>query len=409
VGGGPGGGPAALTVPRWLVCFAVAGTFACSETTAPGFSLPPPADLGDGWLVATPASVELDPGALVALAERVEREELGHVHALLVVRHGALVFERYFHEYDASAPHTLQSVTKSVTSALMGIAMDRGQISSLDLTLGELFPDYDDILGPDSVKAGIRIRDLLSMQSGMAWDESSYPFSDDRNDAGRLSRSTDWIRTALEQPIDAVPGTTWTYNSGASILLSGILLRLTGLDAADYAVEHLFGPMGFSDFLWFRNPADGLPHTGGGLRLFPRDLARFGQLYLDGGVWNGTRLISAEWVEKSRTLRATVGESHRPRAVAQRRALRLGLRRTARIRLRRPGAGGRDQRLECRRLQPGTPALRCPGERGSPSLSNAPSGYSPRSASSGLARMTRRAGSQMAAAATEASVTATPA
>lgn len=300
--------PARRSAPRWLVRLAVAGTFACSDATSPDTSLAPPADLGDGWPVATPTSVALDPAALVMLAGRVEREEFGHVHALLVARRGALVFERYFQEYDATEPHTLQSVTKSVTSALVGIAVDRGEIASLDLTLGELFTEYADILDSDSVKAGIRIRDLLSMQSGMAWDESSYPFSDDRNDAGRLSRSADWIRTALEQPIEATPGTTWTYNSGASILLSGILLRLTGRDAAEYADEHLFGPMGFSDFVWFRNPVDGLPHTGGGLRLFPRDLARFGQLYLDGGVWSGRRLISGAWVEESRALRATVGQ-----------------------------------------------------------------------------------------------------
>jgi CubicO group peptidase (beta-lactamase class C family) len=159
------------------------------------------------------------------------------------------------------------------------------------------------------VKAGIRIRDLLAMRAGMAWDESTYPFSDDRNDAGRLNRSADWIRSALEQPMEATPGTTWRYSSGAAILLSGILLRKTGMDAVAYAVRYLFGPLGITDFDWYRNPRDGLPHTGGGLHLLPRDLARFGQLYLDGGLWKSIRLVPEAWVRESATVRSVVGEN----------------------------------------------------------------------------------------------------
>lgn len=279
---------------------------ACADATAPEDVLSAPEDLGDGWSVASPASAGLDPAVLAPLVERVAREEFGHVHALLVVRGGALVLERYFHEYDGSEPHTLQSVTKSVTSALIGIALDRGDIPDLDRTLGEIFPDYPDVFDAAPSKSDIRLRDLLSMQSGLSWDESTYPYADDRNDVGRMNRSPDWIRVALEQPVAWPPGTAWEYSSGSSILLSGALLRLTGRDAVEYATEHLFEPMGFGDFVWYRNPVDGLPHTGGGLRLLPRDLARFGQLYLDRGVWNGARLLSEEWVTASRTLRASV-------------------------------------------------------------------------------------------------------
>jgi CubicO group peptidase (beta-lactamase class C family) len=288
---------AALSVPA-----------ACRDPVGSSEVLGPPEEVGDGWAVVAPADAGLNPAALTELDRRVAREEFGHVHALLVVRHGRLAFERYYHEYDATEPHTLQSVTKSVTSALVGIAVDRGELTSLDLTLGEIYPGYADILDADPVKAGVRVRDLLSMQSGMAWDESSYPYSDDRNDTGRMNRSDDWIRAALEQPMDAEPGTKWTYNSGAAILLGGMLERVTGQDVVDYAVEHLFGPLGFSEFRWGRNRNDSLPHTGGGLWLFPRDLARFGQLYLDQGTWNGERVVSREWVAESRTLRATVGD-----------------------------------------------------------------------------------------------------
>lgn len=283
---------------------------ACSSSTgADRESLEPPADLGDGWTVASPASMGIDEQAIEALASRIEAEEFGHVHALVVVRHGQLAYERYFHEYDGMEPHTLQSVTKSVTSALVGIALERGDIASLDLTLGELFPDYADIFAASPAKAGIRIRDLLSMRAGMAWDESTWPISDDRNDVGRLNRSADWVRSALEQPMSATPGSTWTYSSGAVILLSRILLTETGMDAIAYARENLFGPLGITNFVWYRNPVDGLPHTGGGLRLVPRDLARFGQLYLDAGVWDGQRILTEAWVHDSGRVLSTVGEN----------------------------------------------------------------------------------------------------
>lgn len=282
---------------------------ACADGTSPEPEVPAPADLGDGWTVAAPASVGLDPTGLLAVADRVERGDFGEIHALLAVRHGVLAFEGYFNDYDGTDPHTLQSVTKSITSALIGIAVDRGEIPNLDLTLGELFPDYADILDADPLKASIRIRDLLTMRAGMAWDEQSYPFADDRNDTGRMNRSADWVRTTLEQPMVADPGTSWTYNSGAVILLSAALLRLTGHNAIDYAQDHLFGPMGFGDFIWYRNPVSGLPHTGGGLRLLPRDLARFGQLYLDRGTWHAARVVSESWVEASEIQRASIGST----------------------------------------------------------------------------------------------------
>jgi CubicO group peptidase (beta-lactamase class C family) len=264
-------------VATWLATSsALASLASCSGGEGPPAELQAPLALADGWEVATPVSVGLDDAGLASVASAVAREEFGHVHALLVARHGALVFERYFHEYDGAAPHTLQSVTKSLTSALIGIAVGRGEIASLDITLGDLFPDYGEVFGAVPQKAAIRLRDLLSMRSGLAWDESA-PFSDDSNDAGALSRSDDWIRYALEKPLDGVPGETWTYNSGATILLSAALLRSTGSDAVEYATEQLFEPMGFGTFVWYRNPVDGLPHAGGGLRLLPRDLARFGQ------------------------------------------------------------------------------------------------------------------------------------
>jgi len=197
-------------------------------------------------------------------------------------------------------PHTLQSVTKSVTSILIGIAIGRGEIAGVEAPalalLGErAFPD------PDGRKAAITLADLLTMRAGIAWDESSFAYTDARNDCAQMEASQDWIQFVLDKPMAADPGTVWVYSSGVSQLLSGILRARTGETADVYAERHLFGPLGIRDYYWKETP-DGLPDTEGGLYLAPRDLARIGQLVLQDGVWEGQRVLSEGWVRASTEL-----------------------------------------------------------------------------------------------------------
>jgi CubicO group peptidase (beta-lactamase class C family) len=270
-----------------------------------------------------PPRAAAPPAALAALDAELSRGEHGNIDALLVIRHGKVVADhRYRHDYVAASaaydqtphpynyyhpdwhpyvkgrePHTLQSVTKSVTSALIGIAIGRGEISgvaapALAMLGPRQFPD------PDGRKAAIELEDLLTMRAGIAWDESSVPYTDPRNDCARMEASGDWVQFVLDLPMAAAPGSVWVYSSGVSQLLSGILAATTGVTADVYAERHLFGPLGITDYYWKKTPG-GLPDTEGGLYLRPDDLARIGYLYLHDGIWEGVRILPEGWVKAS--------------------------------------------------------------------------------------------------------------
>ncbi|MES2522587.1 MAG: serine hydrolase [Gemmatimonadota bacterium] len=192
--------------------------------------------------------------------------------------------------------HTLQSVTKSVTATLIGIAQHRGQIRNPQQPLLSFFAAYK----LDTVDPRLRsatLADLLTMRSGIEWHEMDRPLNE-TNTTLQLERSADWIRFTLAQPMDAAPGTKWAYNSGGSQLMSEVLRSATGLHADLYAERYLFAPLGIRSYHWKHTPS-GHPDTEGGLYLAPMDLAKIGQLYLNDGVWNGTRVLPAGWAREA--------------------------------------------------------------------------------------------------------------
>ena len=192
--------------------------------------------------------------------------------------------------------HTLQSVTKSIAATAIGIALQRGEIRSLDQPFLEHFADKD-LSRVDPRLRTATIADLLTMRSGIEWHEQDRPLGDS-NTTIQLERSKDWIQFTLDQPMDAAPGAKWVYNSGGSQLLSGIIRHATGRFIDDYAREQLFAPLGITDFYWKKTPT-GHPDTEGGLYLAPAALARIGELYLRDGVWNGQRILPAGWVQQA--------------------------------------------------------------------------------------------------------------
>ena len=274
----------------------------------------------------------LNPAPLSALVERGKTGGFGNLDRLVVIRNGKLLlserFARDYRElsrgkktaigcgidmctdslakdpfnylhpdwhpwYQGRQVHTLQSVTKSVTATLIGIAIGRGEIKSMSEPLLSFFPGYDlSKIDPRLRKA--TLADLLTMRSGIEWHENDRPL-DETNTTLQLERSNDWIRFTLAQPMDAEPGTKWVYNSGGSALMAEIIRKVSGQHADKYAEQHLFGPLGIRDYHWKKTPT-GHPDTEGGLYLESEDLARIGQLYLDGGVWNGKRILPADWV-----------------------------------------------------------------------------------------------------------------
>lgn len=187
--------------------------------------------------------------------------------------------------------HTLQSITKSVTALVFAVAQTRNDIRSLEIPIFSVLPESLAAVIDES-KRRITIRHLLTMTSGLSWNESTVPYSDSTNNAVQMENSRDWLRFVLARPMAEQPGTGFNYNSGASVILAHVFKALVHRDLARYAEEYLFEPIGIRDYFWKRMPS-GEPDTEGGLYLASADLARIGFLVLHGGHWQKRRLVSS--------------------------------------------------------------------------------------------------------------------
>jgi CubicO group peptidase (beta-lactamase class C family) len=249
------------------------------------------------WRSADPNAVGMLASRLNALSEGIAGGRHPGVNSLIVVRHGYLVTERYFNGTSATTAQTVQSVTKSVASLLAGIAVDKGLLTP-DSRVLTVLPQYESLANTDARKGQITLRHLLEMRSGINFYEAPYEGSP----LQRLNTSPgDWVRIALAEPMNANPGTLWQYNSGGVIAVGGMIRRAVGGDFYKFARDNLFMPIGVTSQLWVYSPFDTLPHTGGGLRLNPLDLARIGYMVLRRGRWNGTQIVSEEWLNLSMT------------------------------------------------------------------------------------------------------------
>ena len=260
----------------------------------------------DGWETSPLSAQGMDVALIRPMLERVRNGGYKNVRSVLIVRNGKLVVEEYFPRAEGdkreqalrrASPQEMTSATKSVTSILIGIAVDRHLIRGVDERISTFFPEYADIF-VDAGKAQLRLRDLLSMTAGLAWDEWTRPYSDPLNDHVRMIRSDDPVRYVLERPVVAAPGAKFTYNSGLSTVLGQVLFKASGLRTDKFAEHHLFDQLGISDCYWAKYP-DEIVQAGGGLYLRPRDMAKLGQLFLDGGRWRGKQIVSEEWVKES--------------------------------------------------------------------------------------------------------------
>jgi CubicO group peptidase (beta-lactamase class C family) len=287
------------------ILFAVV-TAACRSTPTVPYSLPLVID--DGWATETPESAQIDRRRLEALTGAIRTHPDDNVHAVLIEHDGRLVYEEYFSGKDEKwgvplrdtshsreLRHDLRSVTKSVVSALVGIAAANGAIRSLDAPLLDYFPAYEDLQTPD--RRQITIRHALTMSAGLEWNEE-VPYNDPKNDEIAMGRSKDPVRYVLARQIVAAPGTAWRYNGGTTQVLGAIVEKTTGQPLADYAQQVLWSPLGITDVEWLGN-LNGVPSAASGLRLRPRDLAKFGSLYLHGGRWQGRQVVPADWVRES--------------------------------------------------------------------------------------------------------------
>lgn len=255
-----------------------------------------PVDLQDGWPVGSPESAGLDDAVLRGIGPHFESWTDANAHAILIARHGKLVYERYFTgedqswgkplgrvTYDAAKRHDLRSITKSVTSLLVGIAKDRGWLGDVDAPVFSFFPEHADLRTPE--KDTMTVRHLLTMSAGLAWDEE-LPYSNPQNSERLMSDAPDQCRYVLERPLVRPPGRAYSYSGGATALLAAILQRCAKCPIDVVARQELFAPLGVGEAEWIRY-ADGTPIAASGLRLRPRDLLKIGQMVLDGGAWLG--------------------------------------------------------------------------------------------------------------------------
>lgn len=272
----------------------------------------PPA-LGDGWTTGSLAQAGIDVTHLEAMTDAIRAHPEFNVHAVLVERDGRLVYEEYFSGKDErwgqplgvvvftrDIKHDLRSVTKSVVSALVGVASSSGAIPSLDTPLLDYFPEYKDLQRPE--RRRITIRHALMMAAGLDWNED-VPY-DDPNDEIVMNRSADPMRYVLSRPIVHAPGASWRYSGGMAQVLGTIVQRATKRPLADYARAQLFLPLDMMDFEWLGS-LGGVPSAASGLRLRPRDLAKFGSLYLHDGRWSGRQVLPPSWVVESTKRRLT--------------------------------------------------------------------------------------------------------
>ena len=248
------------------------------------------------WLTSSPEEQGMDAGRLQQMMDYIDGQSIP-MHAVIVIRHGHIVLEEYRNGYHAERSHEIQSVTKSFSSTLIGIAIRLGLIEDVQQTLVELFPDHT-IGNMDERKERITLEHLLTMSEGMDWHEHDYPYDDPRNTLGQMWSSKDAVQHVLDRPMAREPGESWAYNSGTSILLGGIIEQVTGGDVPSFAEEHLFTPIGIEGYWWARTTGRH-HHTDGGLHILPRDMARLGYLMLHQGTWDGQEIVSADWVAEA--------------------------------------------------------------------------------------------------------------
>jgi CubicO group peptidase (beta-lactamase class C family) len=251
---------------------------------------------GTTWRTANPRDVAMNEAPLNTLATRIRNGQIAELNGLVVVRRGYVVMEQYANGSSATHVHEMQSVTKSITSLLLGIAIDNGRIAGVDSKALGFFPEYTDFQNMTQAKRDVTLHQLLTMTSGLNFYEDPYPGSPLQrlNDSGG-----DWLRIIFDQPMNATPGERWQYNSGGVIALGGVIYNATGTVADEYARQHLFEPIGIRTSYWFKGSPNGLPHMGGGLGLRASDLARIGYLVLRKGKWGDTQIVSESWLRES--------------------------------------------------------------------------------------------------------------
>ncbi len=260
-----------------LFCFCLAG---CSST---GYWP------SQAWRSSTPEEQGMDSVQLARLFEHIQQDQI-NIHDVLIIRNGYIVAEAYYPPFTPDTTHDLASCQKSVVSALVGIAVDKGYLQNVQQKMVDLFPGRT-IANNDARKQSITLEHMLTMSPGLAWDE--WRPNDTQNSSFQMGHSQDGLQFVLDRPAAEEPGARWNYNSGLPNLLADVVQRTSQMGLSEYAVKYLFGPLGATSVNW---------RIGSGefsLAMTPGDMARFGYLYLKQGAWQAKAVISPAWIKAS--------------------------------------------------------------------------------------------------------------
>ncbi len=256
-----------------------------------------PETTNDGWETSTPRDEGVEPAGLNEMMLEILAGDSKHVHSILLVKNGKLIFEEYFFGYNRDVNHFQASVSKSVTSLIIGIAIDKGYVPHVDTFGYKIFSDHGGSKWIEQ-KYPIRLKHMLTMSAGLAWDAMSHRRSHPGHTTYQMYASNDPIEFVLNRNLSDIPGQKYNYNSGLTILLGEIVRHESGMYIDEFSGKFLFAPLGISNYAWDRFP-DGTIQTDGGLHLRPRDMAKIGYMMLKNGNWRGKQLVSKAWVEAS--------------------------------------------------------------------------------------------------------------
>ncbi len=267
---------------KYLVLLFTVLFFVCTEYSSVNVE-----KTSSDWERSTFSAQEMDTAVMNAMVTYID-DSIKYINSMVIVRNGKLLYEKYYRIFNADTTYHLFSTTKSVMSVLTGIAIGNGLISSgVSAKVLDFFPEntFENV---DSNKQNIVVEDLLTMRTGLEWD----------NESDNYFYSRDPIKFILDKPMVEQPGTIWNYSDGVPHILSAIIEKVSGISTLQFAQKNLFDPLGIRDFYWWED-YDKRVIGGYGLFMKPKDLAKIGQLFLNDGTWNGKEIIKKVWIEKS--------------------------------------------------------------------------------------------------------------
>jgi CubicO group peptidase (beta-lactamase class C family) len=242
----------------------------------------------ENWLVSTPEEQGVDSEILLKMFEFIRSSPKLDFHSVIIIRHSHIIAEAYWAPYNKNTTHNIKSASKSIISALVGVALEKNYLNNLEQKVSEFYSEYTN----DSLKRNISLHDLLTMSAGLDWKEDAGPSAFDLNS---------WNKVSMKYK----PGRTFEYNTALTHMMSAVLTKVCGESTKDFADKWLFKPLGINEYQW-RKSKDGIYYGGSDLFLTPRDMAKFGFLFLNNGIWNAKQIVPKEWVKKSTTRQVNI-------------------------------------------------------------------------------------------------------